>query len=217
MKRLIILLLIALAILGAWYMSWKNGMSSHIGLIERSIAEANQRYKTNAYRATIEHGAIHASGFPFKRAVRVEAPSITMIYGKETYAIRLPELYFTLEDELLRSFQLTLPSQATALYAIEGKAPENYSIDISGVPQVWMRVFGVHSKVPPNVTLREVGFQLPPEIMLNATLGDRTEKIAFRQMALPRPIFMKIPADISRPTYLFVGMLREALVFNTPH
>jgi len=223
MKRFLIIAIFALVALGVWYASWRSAMSPHVAFVERNIVEANKRYKTPNYRATIEYKSIRPAGFPFGHSVIIEAPSINMIQANETYSIRTDLLRLTFEDANQRRYKLEVPSIVTALYAVANAAPENYSVDVASAPAVWLRVQGdkpgcrgEQCLPSPDALWKEIGIELPPEILLNAHLGKKTRPISFRQQAYPMPIFIPLPENISRPVFLFVGMLREALVYNTP-
>lgn len=212
MKKLLLLILLLLAILGGWYATWRSGMGGHIDRVEATIAQLNQRYKTPRYRATIEYAAIKPSGFPFSRSITITSPRINMIEGRETYSIGLSHATLTYEDETQGRYRLRVSPETQALYAIEGSAPEHYRVSVSGMPGLWLRAGEGEGDVAP---LAQIGFQLAAETMLKAQLGDKTRDIAFRQMAFPKPLFIDIPGDIAYPVSIYVGMLREALVFDT--
>ncbi len=212
MKKLAILAALAIAILTGWYISWKSGMAPHVARAEATITELNQRYKTPRYRATIEHAGIKPSGFPFSRNVTIASPSINMIEGNQTYSVSVSEITLAFEDEAQGRYRMHIPAEASALYAIAGSAPENYRITAGALPSLWLRA---GDGKPADATLRQVGFQLPAEIILTAELNGQSKQIGFRQMELPKPIFIDIPTDIAYPLSIFVGMFREALVYNT--
>lgn len=210
MKKTLLCAVLLLAVIGGWYIAWRSSMGTHVARVEATITELNHRYKTPRYRATIEYGSIKPTGFPFSRRVTILSPRINMIEGRETYSIGLSSATLSLEDE--GRYRLNISSDAMAFYATEGKAPEHYSLTVSGMPGLWLRAGEGKGAGAP---LEQVGFQLTAQTTLKAQLGDETRDIGFRQMPFPKPMFIDIPRDIAYPVSIFVGMLREALVYNT--
>lgn len=221
MRKSSFILLLALAGLVAWYVSWSASMKPHVERVEKTIAHYNERFKTSTYRATFKAQSIHASGFPFSRSITIENPNLAMVWGRETYAVEASYLTLQFEDEAQGRYSVILPGAIEALYSEEGKAPEAYRIAVSNGPGLWARVKDTpprcndeSCKAKPEELLSEIGFQLHGDILLDASLGERNEKIGFKLMALPKPLFMPIPNDPARPVSLFIGMLREELVFQ---
>lgn len=221
MRRSLFILLIAAIGIVLWYGQWRASMAPHVKRIEATIAHYNERYKTTAYRATFKADAVYASGFPFARRVTVDHPNLAMVWGNETYAVEADYIILAIGDEGQGRYGISLPPTLHALYAEAGKVPESYSVSAAEAPSLWMRV----QDVPPqcgddacraraDAVLQQLGFQPHGAIVLTASLNGKSETIAFPMMALPKPVFMAIPADPSRPVSLFIGMLREALVFK---
>ncbi len=219
------LLLISLALIigtALWYQSWNAAMKPHVARINQSITHYNQQFKTSNYRATFKSESVRASGFPFAHMVVIDKPNLAMVWGQETYAVETECIELHFEDAGQGRYRLVLPDAIHALYAEAGKAPEAYKVNVENSPTLWARVMDTSSfckgescQAKPDAVLSEIGFQPNGDITLDASLGDKTQKIGFPIMALPKPLFMPIPNDPSRPVSLFVGMLREALVFNT--
>ena len=222
MKRLVLLAVVTIAALTAGCVNWTSDMKPHVERIEASIAHYNEQFKTSTYRATFKSDAVYASGFPFSHSVTIKHPNLAMVWGKETYAIEAAYITLAFEDANQGRYRIELPRTIQALYAEAGKAPETYIVDVSDIPTLWIRV---KDSVPicknhpgcaaePEAILAEIGFQPNGDIVLGAQMNDRSEQIGFSMMEMPKALFMPIPNDPSRAISLFVGMLREALVFN---
>lgn len=220
MKQLWIIAL-PVAILAGWYVKWSASMEPHITRVEQTIDAYNQRFKTSAYRATLKANGIYASGFPFQKTVVIDTPNMAMVWNNETYAIEAEYLKLHFEDKAQGRYSVSMPEEIQALYASPNTAPEAYKVSINTPPSIWLRVKDTRPQcktqdcmATPEALLSEVGIQPNGTILLSAAMKDRSEQIAFPLQAIPKPYFLALPNDPSRAVSLFVGMLREALVFN---
>lgn len=221
MRKWTAIALIAFVSLFVWHRIWLAGMQPHVKRIEETIAHYNQLYKSSTYRATIKAAEVRAAGFPFLKKVIIDQPNLAMVQGGITYAVETECIQLIFEDAKQGRYRAEIINDINALYAEAGKAPEAYVVKVSNMPSLWARVqdtsprcVGEHCAAKPEKLLAELGFELKGDVLLTATLADRSERIGFNAAAIPKPIFMPIPSDVSRPLSLFVGMLREALVFK---
>lgn len=212
---------VCLVALAAWYIKWSVSMEPHIARVEHTIDAYNQRFKTNAYRATLKANAIYASGFPFRRTVVIDTPNIAMVWHNETYAIEAQYLKLHFEDVSQGRYSIGLPAEIQALYATPNAVPEAYKVSITTPPSLWLRVKdtpftckAAECLAPAEAIFKEVGIQPHGSMLLSATLNGRNEHISFALQPIPKPYFMALPDDPSRAISVSVSMLREALVFN---
>lgn len=217
---LIALVVIGLAV-GGWYAAWSSGMEPHLAQVNATIAHYNEQFKTATYRATFKAGSVHASGFPFGKKIVISRPNLAMVRGNETYAIEAASIELTFEDEAQGRYRVVFPDAIDAMYAEAGKAPEAYTVRLLDIPLLWTRVQdtspacrGDACQAKSGAVLTQIGFQPPRMILIEASLGDKSEKIGFQMIALPKPLFRDIPRDPSYTVSIFVDMLRQALVFR---
>jgi hypothetical protein len=213
MRRGFIITLLVTAIgIAAWVGVWRSGMGTHVALIERSIAHYNQQFKTSSSRSTLKVSGIEAAGFPFAQRVVLRNPSISMVWGEETYAVEMSYITLALEDEREGRYRVTLAPESNALYAQPNRAPESYHVLLNAAPDIWARA---GQGATPETILTQIGIATPHDILLEARLGTSSKKIGFPARTMPLPLFIPIPNDPSRGVSLYVGMLREALVYGT--
>mgnify|MGYP000113646226 CR=1 FL=1 len=119
-----------------------------------------------------------------------------------------------------------LPATVQARYVKDG-AQEHYRVTMNTIPQLALSAADATALCGPVVGQRCVDVAtdapiisfavgLPNSITLHMELGDAARDATFQLPPITVPIFQPIPTDISRPLELFVGVLREALVFKTP-
>lgn len=206
---------------GGWYAAWNSGMKPHLARVNTTIAHYNEQFKTTSYRATFKADSVYASGFPFSKKIVIAHPNLAMVWGNETYAIEAENIELTFEDEAQGRYRVAFPDAIGAIYAEAGKAPEAYTVKLLDIPLLWTRVQDTSPTCPgddcqakPGSVLTQIGFQPPGMILIEASLGNKSEKIGFKMIALPKPLFQDIPRDPSYAVSIFVDMLRQALVFK---
>lgn len=221
MRYLLVALVVLGLFVGGWYGAWSSGMRPHLVRVNATIAYYNEQFKTSSYRATFKADSVHAGGFPFKKKIIIDHPNLAMVWGNETYMIESEHIELVFEDKAQGRYRVMFPDAIRAMYAEAGKAPEAYTVKLQDIPLLWARVQdtspmcrGDTCQAMPEAVLTQIGFQPPGMILIEASLGGKSEKIGFKMIALPKPLFMDIPRDPSYPVSIFVDMLRQALVFR---
>ncbi|MES2984824.1 MAG: hypothetical protein V4735_06535 [Pseudomonadota bacterium] len=227
MRKPIFLFAAALAVVLAWYGIWSGIMAADVARVRTSIEFQNQRLKANNRQMTLKSDGVSAVGFPFHFRVGVTRATLSMISGNETYAVSIPQL--TLEplssDE--GRYRVVLPPVVDAMYAVDGAPPESYIVTISPVPAVQLRAQGDSNTCSPfpgsarcpavaaDAPLISYAPQVPSSLTLDMQLNGETRTASFTMTPLNVPMFAPIPANMTHPLELFIGVLREALVFKT--
>ena len=208
------------------YGFWSWTISDDIARVRATIDHHNQQFKAGNRFVVLKSDGVSASGFPFAFHVKVTRPTLSMIYGKETFAVSLPALYLAPRNRAQGKYEVIIPNEIDALYAKDGEAPENYVVTLDKMPDILLRAqadSGECSMLPgappcPDVAadapLISYAAKLPTRLTLHVTLGPESRDIGFDFMPLSIPIFAAIPTDADRPLQIFVGMLREAVVFK---
>lgn len=214
MKKIGFFALAFILVLGAWYWSWSSAAALHVARVKATIAYYNQQYKTNFYRATIKNASVHSAGFPFATRIVLNDFEVTMVRGNETFAVSIPRVTLSMSNEKRGEYDVTISSASSALYSINGSAPEQYSIVADDVPSLALSICNSKDcEAKQEDVLQFISGFLPKHLLLNATLNGKTQAIAF-DFPLPTPFSFPIPADISYPLSIYVGMYREALVLR---
>jgi hypothetical protein len=226
-RKLIVILIIFLAVTFGWYVAWRAMLSADVARVKTSIAFQDQRFKTVNRFITFKANAVQPSGFPFHFRVVVKRPTLTMISGQETYAVSVDEISLTPVDSGQGRYRVSAPATVDALYAVSGGALENYRVTLSSVPALLLRAQGDSREcmdmpgsascadVAADAPLISFAVQMPASLTLHATLNSDSRDIGFTFTPLNIPLFATIPANIDGPLQIFVGMLREALVYHT--
>ena len=204
MRKLLIILAVVLAAMGGWYVAWKNIMADDVAQVKASIAHHAQAIRSVSHTAVFKADDVYATGFPFSFRVAVHRPTLTQVWGNESYAVSFEKIKLRRSDDA--RFEVDAPVAFNAMYAQVGKAPEQYRVKLNEMPTIWVASEG-------SGPFTQYGSLLPKKLVLDVTLDGRTEQIGF-DFLMPLPMKAPIPADVSRPLQIFVGMLREALVFQ---
>lgn len=204
MRRLALALITLLVVTGGWFFLWKSMMSDDVALVEAAVKHHYETIKAATPTATFKVDGIYATGFPFKFRVAVHRPTLTQIWGGESYAVSFEKIELEKTND---RYRVIVPAQLDTMYAKDGNAPERFHITLNEVPALLLRG-------KENGPLTEFAPQLPRKLVLDVELNGQTKQIGFDFMPLNIPVFMPIPADVSRPLQIFVGMLREA--FSKP-
>lgn len=214
MKKIGFFALAFILVLGAWYWSWSSAAAPHVSRVKATIAHYNEQYKTPRYRATIKTASISSGGFPFATRVVLREFEITMIEGNQTFAVTIPRVTLSLSNEKRGEYDVDVSKDSGAFYAISGQAPEQYRISVGDLPSISLRTCQEKDcMAKPGDVLQFISGFLPRHLPLDATLNGKTQAIAF-DFPLPTPFSLPIPADISYPLSIYVGMYREALVLR---
>lgn len=227
MRRFFVLVGIAGLLIVAWFIAWHSLMAADVARVKASIAYHDTAIKALQPHVTLKADDVQATGFPFGFRILVIRPILSQITGNESFAISLPSVELQKVDTPEGRYRVLAPDTFEAMYAEQGAAPEQYQIRVSPVPAVLLRAQGNSQRCSPlpgaqhcpavaeDAPLISFAAQLPESLMLDVTLNDKTKHIGFHFTPVNVPIFMTIPADMDRPLQLFVGMLREAMVYNT--
>lgn len=227
MRRLVIAVAVVIALTGGWYGIWHSMMSGDVARVQASLEHHNQRIKEHNRYLVLKADKVEAAGFPFAFRVVVTRPTLSMIFNRETYAVSLPEVLMEPVDSGQGRYRVTLPATFDALYAIDGSAPENYKVTISPVPQFALRAAGDSTKcslLPGGPKCEPVGetapiltyaSEMPKTLTLHMELNGQKRDAAFNMFAFQLPVFREIPKEMDGPLEMFIGILREAMVYKT--
>jgi hypothetical protein len=216
-------LLIAFAL---WYGAWRALMAPQVAQVKASIAHHDAAIRAINRSASLRADGVSPAGFPFGFRVRVARPTLAEIWSKVSYAVSFESVELERVNTKEGRYRLILPDTVEAIYAEDGKAPERYVVKASTVPAVLLRATESSSRCPniPGVKpcppaadgapLISFAVSLPSQLTLDASMSGQTKQIGFTFIAMEIPVFHAIPSNLSRPLQLFVGMLREALVFK---
>jgi hypothetical protein len=226
MRKAIYAISACVLLVAGWYFLWTQMMTADVARVKASIDHHYQRIKTAERYVTLKADDVYATGFPFGFRVAVARPTLSQVWGTQSYAVSFEkiELESTGGDD--GRYRVIAPSTFDAMYAEDGKAPEKYRVSVNAMPGLLLRAGG-NSRECPNLPgakrcepvaedapLNAYAVQLPSNLVLDVSLYGRTQKIGFNFMPINLPIFQTIPDRMSGPLTLFVGMLREALVFQ---
>ncbi|MFZ4540350.1 MAG: hypothetical protein ACOYNL_00890 [Rickettsiales bacterium] len=225
MRRLLQGAIIAAIIASGWFIVWNILMAADIARVKTSIAYHYKELRTVNRTLSLEADAVYATGFPFRFDIAVKRATLSMVDGEETFAISIPLLTMEKTDSGQGTYRVILPSTVEALYAKNGSAPENYIVSADVMPKLNLSASKEMcgplqgkrcSDVPADAPLVSYAIGLPKSITLHMTLANESRDANFTMPSIDIPIYQPIPKDMSRPLQLFVGVLREALVFKTP-
>ncbi len=226
MRLIIKCVAVLLAVTALWFLIWHALMADDVARVEATMAHHNQRLRETNRNVSLRADAISAAGFPFAFRVRVEQFALSMVDGDETFAVSIPELTMALSDRGQGVYRVNLPASVDALYAKNGAAPEYYKATADVVPKLNLSAADAKQPCGPLVgkacvdvaadaPLISFALGLPKTITLRMALADETRDARFEFPAIAVPIYQPIPPDPSRALQLFIGVLREALVFHT--
>lgn len=233
MRRLLQALAIAIAITALWFAVWHSMMAPHVARVEASMGYHQKRLRTVTralqFPIAMKAEKIYATGFPFKFQVAVKGFSMSMVEIDETFAISVPMITLESNDSGQGVYRVNLPNTIEALYAKQGSAPEDYIVTADAVPKLNLSAADSKNRcgaltgkrcepVAEDAPLISYAVGVPKSITLKMTLGSesRTEGFPLAPMDINVPIYREIPADMNYGLHIFVGVLREALVFKTP-
>lgn len=227
MPRPLLLIVGALGLVALWYGAWSAIVAPDVARVKASVAHHYTQLRTANRNVSLEADAVEAAGFPFAFNVRVTRATLSMVDGDETFAVSIPSLTLQTTDSSQGTYRVALPATVEALYAKNGAAPEHYSVTMDRVPKLSLSAKDAKQACGPlagkpcedvaaDAPLISYAVGLPSRIVLHMQLGAKSRDAAFDLIAIDVPIYQEIPTSMSSPLQLFVGILREALVFNTP-
>lgn len=221
-----------LALLLVWFAIWFVMMRPHVARIEASLKYQNEQQKIyGAFKPilNIKYDDVYATGFPFRFEVAVVRPTLSMIYVNETYAVSFPQVTLSSSDSALGRYRVNVPATIEAFYAKDGGVPEHYTATARPVPDLLLSAQAADVKCGPltgkacspvaaDAPIVSYAVGLPKAIQLHMVLNGKTRDVHFpiAPVEIKLPIFRTIPNDLSTPLEIFVNILREGLVFNTP-
>jgi len=225
-KRILIILLGALLLLGIIYGAWRWSMGDDVARIQATVDYHNKQIQTINRATQLKVNRVHAIGFPFHSRVRIEQPTLSYVFGDETYKVMLDYADFTARDSGQGSYTVDYPNLIQALYAKSGGTPENYTVTIDNHINLLMRAQGDSQQcsgfpgaarcpdAAATAPLITIAPQLPASITLTMTLNGQSKQAGFTLQPVAIPIYQTIPADLQSPLELFINVLREAMVFQ---
>lgn len=212
-----------------WLAIWHAMMSGDVARVKASIDYHYQHLREVNRTMSLKADAVYATGFPFSFMVAIEGATLSMVEGDETFAVEIPKLTLASSDAALGRYRVNLPATVEALYAKNGAPPEHYIVTPDAMPQLMLSAQNGNQRcgaltgvrcVPTekNAPLVSYAVGVPASISLHMQLAGEVRDATFTlsPIAITLPIFQPIPQDMSRSLQLFVGVLREALVFKTP-
>ena len=227
MRKLLQAAGLALAVALAWYGIWSVLVAADVARVKNSIAYQYQHLRTANRFVSLEADSVSAAGFPFAFHVVVRRATLSMVDGNETFAVSIPELTMEKMDSAQGIFRVILPNTVQALYAKDGQAPEHYLARVDAMPVLNLSAqdatnpcgFGTDRACPPvaaDAPLVSYALAVPKAISVHMELAADARDVTFdlAPMALPVPVYQPIPANMSGPLQLAVGVLREALVYK---
>jgi len=226
MRHILKIIGIIFAITLLWLAVWMGIMRADVAQVKASILHHNEAFRTANPYVNFKADDVHATGFPFAFQVAMVRPTLSMVDGDESFSLSFARVLLTLTDAGQGRYRVELPREVEALYGKNGAAPEHYVVVADVVPQ--LALSAADSKKPCGPMVGKacvdvaadapiisyaVGF--PPSINLTMTLNGENRVANFPLPPIPVPVFQPIPSQVAGGLQLFVGVLREALVFKT--
>jgi hypothetical protein len=209
-----------------WYGIWLGLMATDVKRVQDSVDYHYHRIKSGSENVIFKVEKVKPTGFPFGFRVALSNAKLTQVWMGNTYGITADRIELKAVDSREGRYRVTLPDHFSALYTEEHKQPEQYSITLQSPPAILLRA-QPSSRQCPNLPgmkqcdpvgdddpLVSLAAQLPAHFMFDASLNGKTERISFDLTPVNIPVFITIPMEVARHLQLFVGMLREALVFK---
>lgn len=215
-------------LLAAWYGIWYFSMSADVKRIELTLKHHEQRIEELPSDINLQFENVHAVGFPLNSAVAIGSLTLELrTFHGEYMSARLDNVKLEKVNAGEGRYRVVLPETLLANYTQNGKE-ERYRVYANEMPVVMLRAQAdsrTCMSMPGTPRCAEVGsdnplityaIQLPKYLLLTAQEASHgEEKIEFNfPVSTPMPFFTNIPAEAERPLSLFIGMLREALIFR---
>lgn len=226
MRIIIKLIAVFIALMLAWLAVWYYLMSDDVVRVKASLDQQTIKLRSHNHAVRLKADAVYATGFPFRFRVAVERATLSMVDGEETFAVSLPLVFLNASYAAQGTYRVTIPQPIEALYAKAGAAPENYQVNATPMPEIYLSAQDGKTRCGALTGVRcqsrdarapfaSYGVALPASVTLHMQLATESRDAAFNFITTPVPLYQPIPEDVSYPLQIFVGMLREALVFKT--
>lgn len=198
---------LALVLVAVTYAAWMWMMADKVAQVKATITYHNQRLKSVTPNMVLKADDVSAQGFPFHSRVRIKQLSLSMIEGKETYLLRVERVNVKRAGH---GVNLIIGTEFDALYAKDGVPPEHYHVVMSDAPGVVLST----DEPLPQAPYTNYRLFLPPQMHLSITLNGQQKEASF-MLPPQNPLSTKpVPANVERPLWLMVSVLREAMVYN---
>ncbi len=142
MKKLLAIFALFLALAAAYYGVWRYRMADDVARVTATIDYHNTEFRKHNRWITFKADAVNAAGFPFHGHVHVKRPTLTFIWGDETYGVSLPYADFTLRDAASGTYAVRYAPSVEAVYAKSQQALEEYGVTPHEKLSVLMRAQG---------------------------------------------------------------------------
>lgn len=221
MRKLFSCVAILAVAAGAWYFVWQGIMEDKVAQVRATVD-----YHASMVRKHMPHGnfkadAVYATGFPFQFRVAVARPTLTQVWGDESFALSFASIELQSINPGEGRYRVHFTSPLDAIYARPGQPPERYHADAVRHPGVMLRAIGDSMRcgnlpgtadctAEAGAPMISVAAEIPPGFTLDVTYNGNTRPVRFDYMALGVPVFVTIPHNLTNPLQVFVGMLREA-------
>lgn len=226
MRQLLKIFGVIFAITALWLTVWMLMMRADVARVKASITHHNEAFRTANTYVNFKADDVYATGFPFRFQVVVARPTLSMVDGDESFSVSFARVLLTPTDAGQGRYHVELPREVEALYGKNGTAPEHYFVVADIVPQLSLSAADSKKPCGPMVgkACVDVAADAPiisyavgfaPSITLSMTLNGETRAANFPLPPIPVPVFQPIPSAVAGSLQLFVGVLREALVYKT--
>lgn len=215
-----------LLLVGAWYGIWSYLVSADVARVKATLEHHNQGFKAANPYMELRADKVAASGFPFSFRVKVTKPTLSMIWQKQTFAASIPFIELSEVSSSDGRYRVTAPLMMDALFTTDGEAPEQYHVTFSALPKILLRAQGSSALCPNMPGMRQcppvdavaplISFaaDLPEEMRMTIDLAGKSKEVKFNFHSMGVPLFFDIPRDGSGLLEIFVGMLREAMIYQ---
>ena len=214
---------------------WYQEASAIRNHVDVSLLKLRQDLKQTNPNMRVQWDDISLAGFPFAPSAIVQAPTLSMVYHGESYSVGFDALHFSpggIAGVPREGVYIVAPKthDMRAMFAQNGSAPEQYHIEWDSPVQLKLLAYNPEMKsqrcVPGQrclsapsqaYALSHMRVTLPASLLLLAGHNQVYKPIQFRFNDLQRAAVAQerpIPADMTHPLQLFVGMLREAHIFS---
>lgn len=227
MRSFLMLLGVLTLVIGGWFALWYTRMAADVARVEASIVHHQQRWQAANRGVTVSAAKISATGFPFAFQVKVADLTLESGWGGEKSRVLVPWVILSKTDARQGRYRVSYPATIAAFYEKDGQPTEHYRVTVNPLPDLAVSAADAATLCGPlvgkpcaemadNAPIISYAVGLPGTVSLHMELNGDTRDASFQTPPITVPIFQPIPTDISRPLELFVGVLREALVFKTP-
>lgn len=227
MRRIFLVLAIIIGLIASYYGIWHYRLSDDVARIEATMKYHNDAFRAKNRWVTLKADSVKAHGFPFESKVRVTRPTLTFVWGQETFGASLPWADFSLRDTRTGTYDVLYSPWVEGVYARNGQAPEEYKVTPKIPLPVLMRAQGDSREcsIMPGQGMGErcpaVGetdplisyaLKLPSSLTVTIESNGQSKEVMFQMMQTAMPIYMRVPAEMDRPLELFINILREAMI-----